>query len=862
MERRPRLGDRVIQLPGTATRSSHALRAVTLQLLDELQASPRGDADLAALLTSIVDRTDALAAALFLVPSGVRSLRRATCRASAGIPDEVIDRIALPQGVADLCRAPVEAHAIGGGPHDPASVIGVFPSLRKVAEEGLAVGLGSRRRTLGVLAVAFAETPTDEFAEALQTLAWRLSPLLEADLLAREADQGEEKYRVLMGGAADAITLYDPAEDRLVDANPAAEELFGRDLVSLMARAPFELLAYLRTTSITEADPGRPREARVRRPDGSDHPFEVTSRIVRMGGRALILSIYRDLAERRKAEVALRESEERYALAVEGANDGLWDWDVGGGLLYLSPRWKAMLGYSDDQVGTTPGEWFRRIHPDDLEHMRSAISAHLEGMTPHFEDEHRIRRSDGSFVWVLSRGLAVRDNNGWAVRMAGSMSDISQRKMAEERLLHAAFHDGLTGLPNRALFMDRLSHVVARSKRTPSDSFAILFLDLDRFKVVNDSLGHSIGDQLLVAIARRLERCLRPADTVARLGGDEFTILLEDVGDIRGATRVADRIHVELIRPFKLPGQEVFTSCSIGIALSDSSGDPETLLRNADLAMYQAKANGKARHEIFDRDMHAQAMDLMRLETTLRHALERGEFRVHYQPIMRLEDNFLHGFEALVRWEHPERGLLGPAAFLEVAEETGLIVAIGRWVLNMACIQMANWQQAFGRPDLAISVNLAGRQLAHPGLIREVKKAVEQSGLTPGTLVLEITENAVMEHAEESRQLLGKLKELGVKLHMDDFGTGLASLAYLRRFPLDTLKIDRSFVSGLDKDIEDMEIVRTILSLASNLEMGVVAEGIETEEQLAALQGLSCGLGQGYLFSKPLSSDEAGLLIS
>ncbi|MCP4871498.1 MAG: EAL domain-containing protein [Proteobacteria bacterium] len=856
------MANQVIQMPGTATRSSHALSEATLVLLDELQAGPIGDDDLSGLLTSIVDRTDALAAALFLVPPGVRENRRASCQATAGIPDPVVDRVVLPQAVADACAVPAKTHPLTSGAHDAMSVVRVFPPLRKVAGHGLAVGLGSPRRTLGVMVVAFGEEPSPEFAAALETLAWRLSPLLEADLLDREADQGEEKYRILMSGAADAITLYDPAQDRIVDANPAAEELFGLDLVSLIARAPIELLVYLRTTSITEVDPGRPREAHVRRPDGSDHLFEVTSQIVRMGGRALILSIYRDLAERRKTEAALRESEERYALAVEGANDGLWDWDVGGGALYFSPRWKAMLGYSDDLVGTTPGEWFRRVHPDDLERMRSAISAHLEGMTPHFEDEHRIRRSNGSYLWVLSRGLAVRDNNGWAVRMAGSMSDISQRKMAEERLLHAAFHDGLTGLPNRALFMDRLSHVVARSKRTPHDSFAVLFLDLDRFKIINDSLGHSVGDQLLVAIARRLERCLRPADTVARLGGDEFTILLEDVGDIRGATRVADRIHVELVRPFKLAGQEVFTSSSIGIALGASSEDPETLLRNADLAMYQAKANGKARHEVFDRDMHAQAMQLMQLETKLRQALERGELRVHYQPIMRIDDGSLHGFEALVRWQHPERELLGPGAFLEVAEETGLIVAMGRWVLNTACIQTAKWQRGFNRPDLTISVNLAGRQLAQPALVPEVEKAIRQSGLAPNSLVLEITENAVMEHADESRRLLEKLKELGVKLHMDDFGTGLASLAYLRRFPLDTLKIDRSFVSGMDKDIEDMEIVRTIVSLANNLKMGVVAEGIETEKQLAALEALGCDLGQGYLFAKPLPPEEAGQMIS
>ncbi len=374
------LGDRVIPMPGVEERKALLLSESTASLIDALQSGPLDDAALRELIEGVAERTGAGGAVLFVIPPGVANPRRGLRRAWSGVADRLADRIVLPHAIADLCATPGVARALTDGMRDPLAIGRVFPPLRKTLRRGLAVGLGSPRRTLGVLVLGFDDPPADELGAALEALAARLSPILEADLLAREADVGEAKYRVLMGGAADAITLYDPAEDRLVDVNPAAEAMFGGTREQLLVKPPIELLVYLRTASLSEVDPGRPREAHVRRADGSDRPFEVTSRVVRMGGRAVILSIYRDLSERRKAEAALRESEERYALAVEGANDGLWDWDVGGGNVYFSPRWKAMLGYGDDEVGSTPGEWFRRIHPDDLERMRAAISAHLEGL--------------------------------------------------------------------------------------------------------------------------------------------------------------------------------------------------------------------------------------------------------------------------------------------------------------------------------------------------------------------------------------------------------------------------------------------------------------------------------------------------
>ena len=442
--------------------------------------------------------------------------------------------------------------------------------------------------------------------------------------------------------------------------------------------------------------------------------------------------------------------------------------------------------------------------------------------------------------------------------------EISDRQRAEEELLHSAFHDSLTGLPNRALFMDRLGHAVERAKRRENYLFAVLFLDLDRFKVVNDSLGHMAGDQLLLAIASRITACLRSADTVARLGGDEFTILLEDIKDVSYAKHVANRIHEELMLPFNLSGNEVFTTTSIGIALSATGYErPEQLLRDADTAMYQAKARGKARHEVFDIAMHASAIALLQLETDLRRALERQEFRIYYQPIVSLLSGRIKGFEALVRWQHPERGLVSPTEFLPVAEETGLMIPIGWWVFHEACRQMHLWQIQFPvNPPLTISVNLSDKQFSQPNLSKQIEKILHETSLDPRSLKVEITESVIMENAESATTMLSQLRSLGVQLYMDDFGTGYSSLSYLHRFPLDMLKIDRSFVSRMGVDDENSEIVRAIVTLAHNLSMNVTAEGVETTEQLALLQVLKCEYGQGYFFSKPVDAEAAAALIA
>jgi diguanylate cyclase (GGDEF)-like protein/PAS domain S-box-containing protein len=565
---------------------------------------------------------------------------------------------------------------------------------------------------------------------------------------------------------------------------------------------------------------------------------------------------------RRKAEAALRESEERYALAVRGANDGLWDWNLKTDVIYFSPRWKEMLGWDEHEIANDPAEWFSRLHPEEVGAVRSALAAHIDGRSDHFEAEHRMLHRDGGYRWMRSRGLVVRDQAGAAYRMAGSQTDITEGKVA----------DALTGLPNRILFIDRLASSIERARRHSEYMFAVLFLDLDRFKVINDSLGHVVGDELLVAIARRLEGCLRSSDTVARLqtdhtiarlGGDEFTVLLKDIGDVSDALRVAERVQDALSLAFTLNGHEVFTTASIGITTSASHYQtPEAVLRDADTAMYRAKSRGGARSEVFDREMRDRAVARLQLETDLRRALERDEFRLYYQPIVSLATRAITGFEALVRWQHPERGLILPEEFIRVAEETSMIVPLGWWVVREACRQLRRWQLRQDAPAaLSMCVNLSAKQFSQASLTENVTRILAEADLQPSSLVLEITESTIMESTDSASTVLTELRDLGVQLAIDDFGTGYSSLSYVHRFPLNSLKIDRSFVSGMGEKGERSEIVRAIVNLAHNLGLEVIAEGVETQSQLDHLTTLECDYGQGYLFSMPVGADAATALV-
>ena len=565
---------------------------------------------------------------------------------------------------------------------------------------------------------------------------------------------------------------------------------------------------------------------------------------------------------RAQSEERLRHAEEKFRSIFEHAVEGLFQITLDGYFSAANPALARMLGYDSAEemldARTSIERYLDAASEGGAECMRLLAKC---GIVQRVECE--VFRQDSSQMWGSINVRRVCDQGGTLLHYEGSVEDITERKMAEERLAHEAAHDPLTGLANRALFIEHLQRAIARAKRHEDYLFAVLFLDLDRFKVINDSLGHVVADQLLVSIARKLEAILRPEDVCARFGGDEFTILLDDISDMRAATRVAERIHQELRRPFHLDRQEVFTTASIGIALSSHGYDrPEEVLRDADTAMYRAKSQGAARHEVFDISMHERVKAQLELETDLRRAIERGEFRLHYQPIVSLLSGRIAGFEALVRWQHPERGLLSPAAFIEVAEETGLIVPIGQWILCEACRQMRNWQtQSRAKASLSVSVNLCTREFSQPDLIERIGEILRETRLEASHLKLEMTETMVMEQGVAAMAKLRQLKEMGIKLHIDDFGTGYSSLSYLHRFPVDTLKIDRSFVKQMSAKEENLEIIRAIVQLAHNLKMEVMAEGVETEEQLGQLKALGCEYGQGYLFSAAVDGEAAGELV-
>jgi diguanylate cyclase (GGDEF)-like protein/PAS domain S-box-containing protein len=680
----------------------------------------------------------------------------------------------------------------------------------------------------------------------------------------------EARYRRLFETARDGILILNAHTGKITDVNPFMTEMLGYVRDEFLGKELWEIGLFNDKTANQSVFrelqengyvryEGLPLESKLGRPC----EVEFISNTYQESGKQVIQCNIRDITERKRTEAAHRESEERFHVLVEGVKDhAVFMLGTEGVVTSWNTGVERILGYKESEFVGKPFSCI--FTPEDIALGEPIVKLERAENEGHADNDRWHVRKDGTRFWATGTVTPLLDDSRNVSGFAVVMRDNTERRMAEERTAHEAAHDSLTGLPNRALFIEQLRRAIARSKRHADFMYAVLFLDLDRFKNINDSLGHVVADQLLVEIGRKLEAQLRPEDMVARFGGDEFVILLDEIQGIADATRVANRIHEELQHPFNIVGNEVFTSTSIGIALSVPGYDrPEDCLRDADTAMYRAKRLGTARHEIFDRTMHDDAVALLRLETDLRRAVERKEFRVHYQPIVLLATGRISGFEALLRWQHPERGLLSPVDFLTVAEETGLIIPIGQWLLGEACRQTRAWQEQFDAfPPLAISVNLSSRQFLQPDLLDRVGEALLGADLDAGSIKLEITESVVMENAEEAVAMIGQLRDMGIGIFVDDFGTGYSSLSHLHHFPVDTLKIDRSFINRMSARDENSEIVSTIIALAHSMHLQVVAEGIETPEQLSQLKALHCEYGQGFLLSRPVDADSAGELIS
>jgi diguanylate cyclase (GGDEF)-like protein/PAS domain S-box-containing protein len=565
------------------------------------------------------------------------------------------------------------------------------------------------------------------------------------------------------------------------------------------------------------------------------------------------LGVQIDITERKQTEEALGAAEKRYRMLVEQipAVTYIDPVDDPYTSLYTSPQIERMLGYTP-QEWQTGKLWPKRLHPEDRKRVLAADKHFEAGGEEPFSEEYRLLAKDGSVVWVREEAVLVRDEAGEPLYWQGIIYDLTERKALEERLHYQAFHDLLTELPNRQLFMDRLGQALRRTRRRHYQ-IAVLFMDLDDFKVVNDSLGHEVGDLLLTVVAQRLRRCLRPEDTLARFGGDEFVVLLEAVDDSSQAVQVAERITGELRRPFIMEGRDLYVIASIGISLGDArTHHPDALLREADTAMYRAKEAG-GDFRVFDPAMYERAFTRLEVENDLRRAIEQEEFVVHYQPMVDLQTGELWGLEALVRWDHPERGLLQPSEFVPVAEQSGLVIPMGEQILREACFRAKEWQEADPRiPPLVMSVNLSASQLSRLDLAETVERVLGETGLEGSCLTLDVTETVYVKVLAGNTTILDRLRALGVRFSIDDFGTGYSSLSYLKRLPADAIKIDRSFVKGLGEDVEDTAVVRMIIELAHTLGLEVIAEGVETEEQAALLKEMCCDLAQGFYFSKPL----------
>ena len=696
----------------------------------------------------------------------------------------------------------------------------------------------------------------------------------------RRADRVRRLLGAAVQNASEAMVIttseLEAPGPKILFVNPAFSELTGYDADEAIGTSPRILQgaktdrATMKRLKLTLARGDVFHgEAINYRKDGSEYLAEWEIAPIRDEENRVThyISIQRDVTAKRKMERALRASEERYALAALGSNDGLWDWDVQGHTVYLSPRAKAIIGFREDDAVTDPSSWFGRVHPEDAPRFRAALKAHLRGKSDHFECETRVLHPEGSTHWVLTRGLAVRNKSGIPLRMAGSMTDVTERRQVEEQLRRDALHDALTGLPNRAVLDDRLALAFRRSERRRGLLFGVLFVDLEGVTTVNEQLGRTVGDELLVGVARRIEKHARAGDTVARIGGAQFAILLDELKHETDARTVADRIQADLKKPLNVQGNALYVGANLGIALSTGGAErAEDLLRAATVAAYQAKEQGQEREEVFDRASNKPALAVLQLERELQKAIEHREFELQYQPIVAEATGAVVALEALVRWQHPMRGLLGPDQFLPFAEECGLTVPLGEQILELAAAQLDRWE-AMHLPRVRIAMNLSARQWKHKELRIRLARFLRTHHVDAARLQVEIAESLVMENPDDAMELLEGLSRLGVRIAVDDFGTGASSLHSLARFPLSTLKIHRSFVSNLvpsegaegevKGDPASAAVVKAAVALAHSLGIEVVAVGVETVEQRAALKELGCDALQGYLFGAPLPAEDA-----
>jgi diguanylate cyclase (GGDEF)-like protein/PAS domain S-box-containing protein len=655
-----------------------------------------------------------------------------------------------------------------------------------------------------------------------------------------------------------AVRGGNPAAFRLAGVN--APEAVGKKIFEILQPIGAEDLAAKWSEPLRRGEPvARTLACTARGARSLACDWVLLPRLRRDGSVSRILLVLRDQTEAVEKHDAVRAREERLSAALSATTDVVWDWNLVENRLFLSPRWRDLIGAAAPLTGEA-ADWMDRVHPEDAAPLRAALSAHFEGRTDSFEHEHRVRHGEGEWRWILVRGTAMRDEKGTAVRAAGLISDISRHRTLVERMAHDARHDALTSLPNRTLFLDLLRHSFYRTRRHEDYRFAVLFIDIDRFKMVNDAFGHEAGDQLLQQIGRRLVSCLREGDTLARHGGDEFTMWLDDVHGPADAVRVADRVHEVMREPFDLGGgQRVQSSASIGVALGSAQYQKaEDVLRDADVAMYRAKALGKARTAVFQRDAGEGAPSHLQMESDLRSALVRNEFCVHYMPIVDVMTGKVRAVEALARWQHPRLGLMAPAKFLAVAQETGLIVSIDRWVLQTASRQLHDWRRDIATANrLSISVNFSRSVLEQADIGAQIDRVLRESQLAPADLNLDINESVLT--PENGCNALMDLHQRGLKLHMDDFGTGQGWLRHLHKIEVDTIKIDRSFLAGgADRD---RQVLTRIVQIARDLGKTVIAEGVETKEQARLVREVGCSFAQGFFFSPPLDPAKTRTLL-